>query len=140
MLWDTDPWKELDRMRQEIDGILGRTHHGISRRFPPINIYDAGDDIVVSAELPGMSKDQVNVTYSDGVLTLAGERRDPERALEGYSMLRQERPVGRFEKSFEIPTKIDPGKISARFRSGIMTINLAKAEEAKPKTIPITVA
>lgn len=139
MMWSTDPWRELDRMRRQLEGMLDPLGRPLARRvFPPMNIYDNGEEIVLTAELAGVTKDEVKITYTDGVLTLVGNRKPPA-SLEGMTPLRRERPVGRFEKSLEVPVKIDADRIAASFKNGVMTVRLPKAAEARPRQIQIAI-
>jgi HSP20 family protein len=138
MLWNIDPWRELERMRSDLDGLFGAGGRSVSRSFPLVNVYDSKDDIVVTAELPGYTKDNVGITFTDGILTLWGKRAAPAGSYE-MTLVRQERSVGEFEKSLAIPNTIEQEKIAASFKDGILTITLPKAEEAKPKRISIQV-
>ncbi len=139
MMWTLDPWMELERMQRELEGLLGRRTRPVSpRTFPPINVYDRGEELTVVVELPGMDKDDVTITYVEGTLVIAGRRELPEDVAK-MKLLRHERPRGRFEKAFEIPYKIDAERIAAAFKNGVMQISLPKAEEAKPKQISVTV-
>lgn len=137
MLWDTDIFSEMDRLRRDMNGLFnnyGRA--GNTTTYPLLNAYDDKDNIVVTAELPGLTKDQVNITFSDGILSLSGKQEIPVK-LKEMAVVRKERSEGDFEKTVRIPTKINQDAISASFCNGILTITLPKAEEAKPKTISI---
>ncbi|MBN1293999.1 MAG: Hsp20/alpha crystallin family protein [Candidatus Latescibacteria bacterium] len=137
MLWDMDMWREMDRLRRDMDGLFGNYGRVTgATTYPLINVYDDKDTMTVTAELPGMKKEQVNITYSDGVLTIAGKT-EPLARVKRMTVVRQERAEGDFEKSVRIPTKIQQDKINASFSNGVLTIELPKAEEAKPKTIAI---
>jgi len=139
MLWDYNPWEEMERMRREIDGVFGRygrTDEGSS--FPLTNIYDTPDGFTVTAELPGLKKDDVKITLEPGLLSLSGRRPALEIA-KGAAIIRQERATGEFEKTFRIPGKVVENKTRADFVNGILTITLPKSEEAKPKQIAIEV-
>jgi len=126
-------------MRRELEGLLDPLTRPTARRaFPLLNVYDKNDEVIVAVQLSGLTKDDVKVTYADGLLTLAGTRKLPGY-VEGMTPLRQERPVGRFEKTFEIPVGVEAAKISASFKNGVMTIALPKAAEARPRQIPIAV-
>jgi len=139
MLWNIDPWHELERVRTQLDDVFGGLGRTItSRSFPLVNVYDAGDSIVVAAELPGMNKDKVNITYNDGMLTLSGTR-EPLPEAKKMEPVRQERPTGAFEKTINIPVKVIADKIMAVFRDGVLSVTLPKAEEAKPRKIQIQV-
>lgn len=137
MLWNVDPWRELERMRSELDDMFtGGRRVGVRRSFPLVNVYDQKDNVVVNAELPGMRKEDVNITFTDGALTLSGKRGpvvDGDEAV----LIRTERATGEFEKSFQIPYKIDQEKITAGFSNGMLTVTLPKSEEAKPRAIQI---
>jgi HSP20 family protein len=137
MLWDVDVWSEMERLRREMNGLFsdyGRTSG--STTYPLTNVYEGGENIVVTAELPGMTKDGVSITFSDGALTISGKQ-EPLANVKKMTVIRQERSLGDFEKTLRIPTKIDQGKIAASFANGILTVTLPKSEEAKPKTITI---
>ncbi|MDD5673623.1 MAG: Hsp20/alpha crystallin family protein [Chitinivibrionales bacterium] len=137
MLWNVDVWSEIERLQREMNALFsnyGRS--GPSSTYPLTNIYDSRENIVVTAELPGMTKDDVSITYSDNSLTITGKQEGPAN-VKKMAVVRQERALGNFEKVLRIPTKIDQGKIGASFTNGILTVTLPKSEEAKPKTITI---
>jgi len=137
MLWDLDVFSEMDRLRRDMNNLFsGYGQAAGSATFPLMNVYDSKDNIIVTAELPGITKDQVKITVVDDVLTLAGETKPLVKA-KGMAMIRHERSEGEFEKTFRIPIKVKQDAIAASFANGILTITLPKAEEAKPKTIAI---
>jgi HSP20 family protein len=137
MYWNVDVWREMDRMRKEMDGLFSNYGRATgATTYPLVNVYDGKENIVVTAELPGMSRDKVHITFADGTLTLTGKR-EPLASVKAMTAVRQERSTGEFEKTVRIPTKVEQEKISALFENGIMTITLPKSEEAKPKTITI---
>jgi HSP20 family protein len=108
---------------------------GGSRTWPRVNFADAGDRVMVVAELPGLSEKDVNVALEQDVLTIHGERR--MKAPEGYSVHRQERGDFKFVRSIAIPCKIDSEKASATVHNGVLTVTLLKAPEARPKRIEV---
>ncbi len=137
MYWNTDVWQEMNRLRREMDGLLSQYDRtSASTTYPLVNVYESTDELQVTAELPGMTKDSVSITFSDGVLGISGKRKQPGQ-VKKMAALRQERSQGDFEKTLRIPSKIDTSTISASFTNGILTVTLPKAEEAKPKTITI---
>ncbi len=137
MLWNLDLWKEMERLRREMDNIFsGFSRTAVAATYPLINVYEDKDKLVVTAELPGMTKEKVSITFSDGVLTISGKQEQPE-SVKNMNAVRKERIDGEFEKSLNIPVKVDQDKISASFSNGILTITLPKAEDAKPKVIAI---
>lgn len=141
-----DPLRDLstmqDRMNRMFDDFFGRSRGGREAEFgvgnwsPTVDIYETNDDIVVTAELPGLEKDQVSVEYKDGVLTLHGERKhDREVKEENYYCL--ERNYGVFHRSFPLPGSVDEEKIDARMKNGVLEIHLPKKEAAKPRQIKV---
>ena len=109
------------------------------RPFPTINLYDATDRFVVTAELPGVAPEEVDLSITGETLTLRGERRRPE-GIADESYRRQERPFGTWSRSVTLPDRIDPDAIAAQFAHGILTINLPKAAEARPRPIAVMAA
>jgi HSP20 family protein len=105
---------------------------------PAVNILEREDGIVISADLPGLKAEDVDVTVDNGVLTIRGER-SLEEVAEGETYHRVERSYGSFERSFSIPNSVDPKKIEARFANGEMTITLPKREESKPRSVKVKV-
>jgi len=137
MMWDMDIFSEMDRLRREMNGLFsnyGQTSG--SATYPLMNVYDDKDTLVVTAELPGLAKDQVDITFSDGILTVSGKQQ-PFTKTKNMSVVRKERPEGDFEKTVRLPTKINQDAIKASFNNGILTITMPKSEEVKPKTIAI---
>jgi HSP20 family protein len=140
MMWSVgmDPWRELERMRREMDSLFsGRS--AVSRSFPLVNVHDAGELVVVNAELPGMAREDVKIVLNDNVLTLSGDRKTPKEAAK-MTPVRRERATGAFEKAISIPVRVVSDGIKATFRNGILTVTLPKAEEAKPRQIAIETA
>jgi len=129
-------FNELETLRREIDNIFNRSSVTKSSSFPLVNIYDNSDEIKVVAELPGINKEDLDITLTNGTLTLSGKR-EAKRYGEKVLTLRQERSSGEFEKRLRMPVAVNSENISANFSDGILTINLPKAEEAKPKKIMI---
>ena len=137
MLWDVDLWREMDRMRREMDGLLGDSGRSYAAAsYPLVNMYEDNDNVVVTAELPGTGKDDVSVTYSYAVLTIAGKRVVPER-VKGMTEIRRERATGDFQKTIRVPSKVASDSMSASFTNGVLTVTMPRAEEAKPRTISI---
>ncbi|MBD3391619.1 MAG: Hsp20 family protein [Chitinivibrionales bacterium] len=125
---------------EQLEGVFeGAPRGSLAYSFPLVNVYESKDDITVNAELPGLARDQVAITFSDNVLTLSGTRKPAMEESDRTVVVRQERSLGGFEKSFRIPVRVEADKITAAFKDGILTVTLPKAEEAKPKQIQINV-
>jgi len=137
MLWYDDLFGEVDRLRTEMNRLFSNFgQSGASATFPLINVYDGKDEIVVTAELPGLSKEKVSITFSDGILTIAGKL-EPLSRVKEMAVVRKERAEGAFEKTVRIPVAVKQDRITATFTDGILAVTMPKAEEAKPKTIAI---
>jgi len=135
----------LSDLRDEIDllfdlplaGATG-TSPWMSGWTPALDVYEDNDQFVVKAELPGMKKEEIDISLHNGSLTLAGERRSGhETSDEG--VYRSERHIGRFQRTVDLPTTVRDDKVRAEYRDGILSITLPKAEEVKPKQISVSV-
>jgi HSP20 family protein len=104
---------------------------------PPVDLYETDDALILTAELPGFAKDDVNVEIKDSTLTLKGQRsRETEAKEEQYR--RRERAYGSFQRSLLLPTAVDTEKVTATYKDGILELRLPKSEAAKPKRIAIS--
>jgi HSP20 family protein len=145
---DTSVWRSLDRfatLRDELNSMFegpfwpatGRQAQLFNGWTPAMDLYQTTDDIVAMVELPGMRKEDIEISLHDGMLTISGERK--EEKAEGEKAARTERFVGKFRRSISLPTRVDSNKVNATYRDGILTVTLPKAEEAKPKQIQVNV-
>ncbi len=140
-----DPFRELATLQERMNRIFDDTFSSASRRedeglsatwTPPVDVLEKRDRIVLTAELPGFSEDQVQLRFEDGVLTLEGERRFEKEVDEArYHCV--ERSYGRFSRSFRLPANVDEEGISATFVNGLLVVELPKREEVRPKSIRI---
>ena len=115
----------------------GAYHNFLSGWTPVLDLYQDNDNVVAMIELPGMRKEDIDISLRDGVLTIAGERQSS--LGEGDNAERTERFSGKFRRSITLPTRVDAGKVSASYKDGILTVTLPKAEEAKPKKVEVTI-
>jgi HSP20 family protein len=111
-----------------------------SNWVPPVDIYQSGDqELVLKAELPEMSREDIDITVENFVLTIKGEKK-----LTGDTNPEQfhhvERRYGAFNRSFSLPQTVDPNKVSAEYKNGVLTVRLPLREEAKPRSIKVDVA
>lgn len=137
MFEDLSLWREMERMRRDIDSFFSSTERPhVAASFPLMNVYDEGNSLVITAELPGMTREDVTISFADGLLTVSGKRTQPAAAKDMNSV-RRERPEGEFSKSVRVPSKVDVDKISATLHNGVLTVTLPKSEEAKPKVISV---
>ena len=139
-----DPYRSLDSMQERLNQIFGG---GLARRdreeemslgawMPPVDIEEDKEKIVLTAELPGMKENDIDIQMEGGVLTIRGERKF-ENEKEGKNYHRVERSYGQFVRSFTLPNNVDREHIQARFQDGLLHIELPKREEAKPRQIKI---
>jgi HSP20 family protein len=105
----------------------------------PVDISDTDEAVVIKAVLPGIKADDVDITVSDGVLTIRGESRD-EKTEDGTNYYRREIRYGSFARSVPLPTRVDQEKADASFSDGILTVSLPKAADVRPKQIKVNAA
>lgn len=136
----------LSNLRDELDTLFelplwsnfGRQTQLFSGWTPALDLYQNNDNVIAVIELPGMRKQDIEISLHDGMLTIAGERK--METQDGEKTERSERYVGKFRRSITLPTRVDANKVSATYKDGILTVTLPKAEEAKPKQIQVSVS
>jgi HSP20 family protein len=101
-----------------------------------LDVYQDKDQFIVKAELPGLKKEDIAISLHEGVLTLAGERRQ-EKEHDEKNCVRNERWFGRFERTVNLPAPVDATRVAATYEDGVLTVTLPKAEQAKPRQIEI---
>jgi HSP20 family protein len=143
-----DPiWAEFDRIQSHLDD-LARHMGGVTRTpfehvwrsgaiFPALNVTKEGDSYVVTAEIPGMQAENLDIKVEGETLTIKGERR-PENVGEGVSYHRKERATGTFQRSLTLPSSVEPDGVKANYEDGVLTITLPMAKSAQPKQIAVT--
>jgi HSP20 family protein len=103
---------------------------------PALDVYEDSDNLIVRAEIPGMKKEDIEISFQGGVLTISGERRT-EKKVEDSQLAREERFFGRFTRSVSLQKQVNPANVKATYKDGILTVTLPKAEEAKPRQIEV---
>jgi HSP20 family protein len=103
---------------------------------PALDVYEDKDNIMVKAEVPGMRKEDIEISLHENTLTIAGERKN-EKKYEGSQTAREERFFGRFQRSFTLPKAVDGSKVKASYKDGVLTVTLPKSAEAKPRQIAV---
>src|SRR5215208_1253670 len=145
---ELSPWSAADRLsnlRDELNSFfelpfsssLARAGQLFSGWSPALDLYEGSDNVTAIVELPGMRKEEIEISLHDGTLTVSGERKR-ESSSNGDKAERTERYVGTFRRSIALPTRVDANKVSATYRDGILKVTLPKAEEAKPKQIQVS--
>jgi HSP20 family protein len=144
---EVSKWSSFDRLnslRDEMNRLFdfswpSRDTGLFSGWSPSLDVWDDKDNLVVKVELPGLKKEEINISLHEGVLTVSGERKHGVEKKEGQSF-RSERYFGKFQRSVTLPTPVDAGKVNASYKDGVLTVELPKAEEAKPKQIAVNVS
>lgn len=140
------PSREMRRLQREIDDLfesfLPTTNGGDQEAresavwAPRVDLSETEDAYFIHVDVPGMTKDDLEINYQDGVLSVSGERRAEERK-ERHNFVRVERSFGNFYRSFRLPKAVDEGSIEATYENGVLTIEVQKSEESKPRRIEI---
>ena len=130
---------ELDRLFEVPFEQLARGAQLLSGWNPALDVYEDKDNVTVKAELPGMKREEIEVSLHDGALTISGERKS-EHKHEDAEVYRSERFVGRFQRTVSLPSPVASDKVKAQYKDGILTVTLPKTEEAKPKQIDVNVS
>lgn len=132
-------------MRDEIDRLfdaplaeLTRTSRLLSGWTPALDVSEDKDNIYVRVELPGMKRQDIDLSLHNGSLSISGERKS-EGKHEDAEVYRSERFFGRFQRTVTLPTPVATDKVKAQYKDGILTVTLPKTEEAKPKHIDVHV-
>ena len=132
-----DPSREGGGLQEEMDRAVGGYRLGTSREFPPINLWTGEEGVVVTAEVPGMDPEDIDITVHQNTLTLKGSRELGETDKD-IVFHRRERNYGSTGRTVVLPFTVDPDKVEARFDDGILTVHLPRPEADKPKRILIS--
>jgi len=143
----SDPFREFaqlqDRINRAFSDAYGRSDEGLMTSgswVPPVDIYQNGDhEVVLKAELPDMTREDIDITVDNGTLTIRGEKKLSSEVKEDQ-LHRIERRYGSFSRSFSLPQTVDTAKVAAEYKNGVLTVRLPLREEAKPRQIKVDVA
>lgn len=141
-----DPFRELAEMQKQMGRLFGEFYRRgdedlLSRGtwWPPVDVYENDrDEVVIKAELPDMSREDIKLVVDNGTLTISGEKK-VDADMRDERCMRVERSYGAFTRSFSLPQTVDTTRVSADYRNGVLTVRLPKREEAKPKQITVAV-
>ena len=134
-----DPFHDLER---EVDRLLAGvslTFQGLrfGRHYPAVNVYDLDSELLITAEIPGVKAEDLELTVADGVLTMRGKRSGTE-GVPDERYRRQERSRGGWQRSLSLPERIQEDRMTAEFTNGVLKIHLPKAPSAQARQIPIS--
>ena len=133
-----DPWASLGRLARGLDEWTAQWGARPARRagvFPPVNLYETADGYVLTAELPGLKSEEIEVTVERDRVTLRGQRRI-ERPKDA-SLHRVERQAGTFRRTVQLPVEVASDKVEAAYRNGILMLRIPKAAELRPRRISV---
>lgn len=130
-----DPFRDFAALRRASNRLYRNSQFQRQTSYPPLELADTGECITITAEVPGVNKEEVELTVLGDTLTIAGEKKLP--AEEGPTYVRHERPHGKFRRLINLPYAVAQDGIKAAYKDGILTITLPKAEEAKPRQISV---
>lgn len=126
------------RLQRELEQMLAAFEGRPSGAYPPVNVFDAGEEVVLKAELPGVEPDKLEVQVHDDTVTISGRRPADDVQRAGYH--RRERQHGEFRRVIRIPVRLDGEEARAECRNGVLTVRLPKAKELRPRRVPILAA
>lgn len=139
----TSPWEEMEHFRREMNRLFGG---GLTRpkvqpapSFPAMNVWTNQDGALLTAELPGVNPETIDISVVGDTLTLSGSR-TPEQLQEGEQYHRRERGYGQFTRTFQLPFAVEAEKVDATFNKGVLQISLPRAEADKPRKIAVKTA
>lgn len=143
LLSDWTPFDQLASLRDDFNrlfelgfGPVFREARMLGGWAPALDVHEEKDALVVVAELPGMKKEEIDISLHKGLLTISGERK--EEASEGEGRFhRNERFYGKFSRTISLPVDVDANAVTATYKDGLLTVRLPKSEEAKPKQITV---
>jgi HSP20 family protein len=128
-----DPLRDLFALQERIERMADA---GAAGWTPPVDLYETADRYVLTAELPGLAREDIDINVQDGTLTLQGRRRSPPVACERYN--RVERGHGAFRRRFSVPVPIDSQNVSADLKDGVLTVTLPKSSDSLPRHIEVS--
>ena len=131
-------FRDMRRAQEDMNRLFGGLRLGLRTEFPAANVWANPDGALITAQVPGVQPDQLDVTVHQDTVTLRGKRESEQVEGEEVVVHRRERPYGPFTRSFILPFRVDADRVSARFNRGILTLELPRPESDKPRHVKIT--
>ena len=131
------PWSLLREVEQEIDQLFGEIASEVSAGYPPLDVWYNEKEALVRVAMPGVKKEDLEVVVTGNSLAIKGERKEPE--LGGAKLVRQERPMGSFGRTIQLPFDLDPDQVEAALKDGVLELRLPRRKEDLPKKLEIKV-
>jgi HSP20 family protein len=130
----------MERLRRDMNRLFAQVPTGsvggVAPAFPAMNVWTGENSAIVTAELPGVAPDDIDISVTGDTLTVKGSRQ-PDELEEGGTYHRRERRYGTFTRAFQLPFQVEPGKVEASFGNGVLQISLPRAEQELPKKIAV---
>lgn len=133
---ERNPYGEIERFQKDLNRLFSDFNASPQCPFPAVNIWTNDNSAIVTAEMPGLENKDINLSLTDQNLVIEGSRKRPS-LKEGENVHRQERSFGNFKRSIRLPFPISADRVKASFKNGVLTIDLPRAEEDKPRKITI---
>ena len=139
-----EPFRGLSNLQNQFNRIFNESYRNqaeesaLTTWAPAVDIYETPNELVVKADLPDVNEKDIDVRVENNLLTIRGERKF-EKSVSEESYLRVERTYGAFSRSFSLPNTVNAEAIGAEYKNGVLTVNLPKREESKPRQVKVTV-
>jgi len=137
-----DPFESMDKEMEKLfnwSALRGNGKNRLAEIWNPfVDIFDEKDQIRVKADIPGLDKDQIEITAEEGVLTIKGEKKE-EKETKEKDCVRSERYYGSFHRSFTLPAGADTTKVDASYKNGVLEVKIPKKEDAKSKQVKVQI-
>ena len=135
--YDWNPFPDVQRLQSNMNSLFERPRAKMAaHEYPPVNVWLGDNSIVVTAELPGLSQDDLNLTVREDTLTIQGERKFAANDNQ-VAWHRRERRAGTFERTIQLPFRVDPDTVQANFENGVLEIEMQRPEADRPRKIEI---
>ena len=134
------PSREMERLRREVDRLFTgtmTTRKEVAPAYPAMNVWTGEDGAVVTAELPGVKVEDIDISVRNDALTLRGSR-EREKLGDGESYHRRERRFGSFSRTFQLPFRVESDEVDAKFSNGMLSISLPRSEAEKARKINVS--
>jgi len=135
-------WREMERLQREMNRVFDAFYPSrlqAAPGYPAMNVWTDEEGLVVTAEVPGVNPEDIDISVVGDVLTLTGERK-PDQVKEDARYHRQERGYGKFTRTLQLPFLVDADKVEATFKDGVLTISMVRAEADRPRRIKVVSA
>jgi HSP20 family protein len=135
--WKWDPWREIHRAQRDVSSFFSLPRRRPLAAYPPMNIHTGEEDVIITAEIPGIDPADIDLTVTGDTLTIKGTRKAQE-TKPGETWHRRERGAGNFFRTVQLPYNVDGNKVQAGYVNGVLKIELPRAEADKPRKISVT--